>query len=116
LHYRCPYCHYMTDGWMLFNRGCPFCGWVSPLCDQRERASDYRGVYLDVVYEDDLVRITTEMPAADADQIAFDVKGDAVRISARNLDRIVYLRHPVESDVTRTYRNGVLEIVLRGRR
>jgi HSP20 family molecular chaperone IbpA len=106
----------MTDTWMLFNRGCPICGWVSPLSDQRGPATDYRGAYLDVVYEEDLVRITTELPVADADQIDLDVNGDAVRISARNMDRIVYLRHPVENDVTRTYRNGVLEIVLRSRR
>jgi HSP20 family molecular chaperone IbpA len=105
----------MTDAWTLFNRCCPICGWVSPLGERREAAADFRGTYLDVIYEEPLVRITTEMPAADAEQIALAVKGDTVRISARNLDRIVYLRHPVEDDAIRTYRNGVLEIVLKAR-
>jgi HSP20 family molecular chaperone IbpA len=30
-HYRCPECHHIVEKEQLFEKGCPICGWTSPL-------------------------------------------------------------------------------------
>ena len=34
-HYRCPECHHIVSEERLFERGCPICGWTSPLKSKR---------------------------------------------------------------------------------
>ena len=113
VNYRCPQCHYMVEQWILFGIACPVCGWTSPLHARRGRRVNDVCNPIDVHYDGGTVRVTTEMAAVDEKDIALEVGGNILTISAGGLDRIVMLRHAVGQDIARTYRNGVLEITLR---
>ena len=115
LNYRCPECHYLVEEDLLFNTGCPICGWVSPLAAPYELvADDSRNKHIDIVDDEDFVWVVVELPVVDEDGITIDLEGDTLLISAGSLRRIVPLRYGVETDIERTtYRNGVLEIKLK---
>lgn len=112
LRYRCPQCHYLVDTWALFGIGCPICGWVSPLA-YRQQPPPCSRTYIDVIYEEEVVRVTTELPVVNEGSIKLSIDNDTLMISAGSLDRIVPLRRAVGQVIEKTYKNGVLEIVLR---
>jgi len=114
LHYRCPECHYLVEKEVLFNAGCPMCGWVSPLAISGELIADDRNRHIDIVDDEDFIWLVTELPVVDENGITIDLEGSTLLISAGSLRRIVPLRYAVETDIERTtYRNGVLEIKLK---
>lgn len=98
-HYRCPECHYLVEKEMLFSRGCPFCGCVSE--------------QIDIIDDKDVIWVTTELPNVDEESLTIDVDGNTLLISAGSFRRIVPLPYAVEQVIEKTYRNGVLGIILK---
>jgi HSP20 family molecular chaperone IbpA len=96
----------------LFGQGCPICGWVSPLETARESNARANSLHVDVVEEDDIIRITTELPMVDENSIKLDAMGNKLLISSGEFSRIIPLRHAVGQVIEKTYRNGVLEVKL----
>jgi HSP20 family molecular chaperone IbpA len=111
--YRCPACHYLVEKDMLFGNGCPICGWVSPLAMSRELNAGVNSSHVDVIEEEDIIRITTELLHVDEDDIKLDVNGNRLLISSGGFNRIIPLRYAVGQFIEKTYRNGVLEVKLR---
>jgi len=111
--YRCPICHYLVEKDMLFGQVCPICGWVSPLAMSRELNADENSFHLDIIEEDDIIRITTELFQVDEDNIKLNVNGNRLLISSGGFNRIIPLHYAVGQVIEKTYRNGVLEVKLR---
>ncbi len=70
-------------------------------------------MHVDIVEEDDLIRITTELPMVDENRIKLDAMGNKLLISSGEFSRIIPLRHTVGQVIEKTYRNGVFEVKLR---
>jgi HSP20 family molecular chaperone IbpA len=111
--YRCPACHYLVEKGRLFGQGCPICGWVSPLGMTGELNAEENSLHVDIVEDDDTIRITTELPLADQNGIKLDVDGNKLLIFSGRFNRIILLHTSVEQIIEKTYRNGVLEVKLR---
>ncbi len=78
-----------------------------------ELNAEENSLHVDVVEDDDTIRITTELPLAGQNGIKLDVDGNKLLISSGRFNRIIPLRNPVGQIIEKTYRNGVLEIKLR---
>jgi len=109
--YRCPECHYLLEKDLLFGQGCPICGWVSPLVMSRKSKSGNM-IHVDVVEEEANIRITTEVPAVDENNLKLDLISNKLLISSGEFNIIIPLRYAVEQVIEKTYRNGVLEVKL----
>jgi len=55
----------------------------------------------------------TELPMADENNIKLDLNGNTLFISAGSFKRTVPLNYAVEQGIEKTYRNGVLGIILK---
>jgi HSP20 family molecular chaperone IbpA len=97
----------------LFGQGCPICGWVSPLGITGELNAEENSLHVDVVEDDDTLRITTELPIVGQYGIKLDLDGNNLLISSGRFNRIIPLRYSVGQIIEKTYRNGVLEVKLR---
>ena len=110
-NYRCPECHYLLEKDLLFGQGCPICGWVSPHAMSRKSNSGNM-VHVDVVEEESNIRITTELPTVDENNLKLDLISNKLLISSGEFNIIIPLRYAVEQVIEKTYRNGVLEVRL----
>ena len=110
-HYRCPECHYLLEKDLLFGQGCPICGWVSPLAMSR-KSNAGNMIHVDVVEEEANIRITTELPTVDENNLKLDLISNKLLISSGEFNIIIPLRYAVEQVIEKTYRNGVLEVKL----
>jgi HSP20 family molecular chaperone IbpA len=112
-HYRCPECHYLVEKEILFDIGCPVCGWISPNATSKGSTAENRSELVDVFDEGDIIWVTAKLPLIDEDNINLDVKDNMLLIYTRNFKRSVFLHYSVKPDIERTYRNGILEIKLK---
>lgn len=110
-HYRCPECHYLLEKELLFGQGCTICGWVSPLAMSKKLNSGNM-IHVDVVEEETNIRITTELPTVDENNLKLDLISNKLLISSGGFNIIIPLRYVVEQIIEKTYRNGVLEVKL----
>ncbi len=110
-HYRCPECHYLLEKDLLFGQGCPICGWVSPLA-MSGKSNAGNMIHVDVVEEEANIRITTELPTVDENNLKLDLISNKLLISSGEFNIIIPLRYAVEQVIEKTYRNGVLEVKL----
>ncbi len=78
-----------------------------------ELNAEENSLHVDVVEDDDTIRITTELPSACQNCIRLDVDGNKLLISSGRFNRIIPLRNSVGQIIEKTYRNGVLEVKLR---
>jgi HSP20 family molecular chaperone IbpA len=112
-HYRCPECHYLVEKELLFGQGCTICGWVSPLVMSRELNAVENSSHVDIIEEEDIIKITTELHMIDENNLKLDVNGNKLVISSGGFDRIIPLPYAVEQVIEKTYRNGVLGIIVK---
>ncbi len=70
-------------------------------------------MHVDVVEDEDTIRITTELPTAGQNSIKLDVDGNKLLISCGRFNRIIPLHNSAGQIIEKTYRNGVLEVKLR---
>jgi HSP20 family molecular chaperone IbpA len=110
-HYRCPECHYLLEKELLFGQECPICSRVSPHAMPRKSNSGNM-IHVDVVEEEANIRITTELPTVDENNLRLDLISNKLLISSGEFNIIIPLRYAVEKVIERTYRNGVLEVKL----
>lgn len=110
-HYRCPECHYLLENDLQFGQGCPICGWVSPI-EMSKKSNGGNMIHVDVVDEEANIRITTELPTVDENNLKLDLISNKLLISSGEFNIIIPLHYAVEQVIEKTYRNGVLEIKL----
>lgn len=69
-------------------------------------------IHVDVVEEEANIRITTELPTVDENNLKLDLISNKLLISSGEFNIIIPLRYAVEQVIEKTYRNGVLEVKL----
>ncbi len=80
--------------------------------------SEEREPIADVIEKDDEIRVVAELPGVDKNNIKVNVDGNTLTIQAQSEDKKYYkeieLPAPVdENSAKATYKNGVLEVVLK---
>ncbi len=112
-NYRCPVCHYIVEKDILFRQCCPICGWVSPLVSSGKLNVFENSPHIDIFEDREKIRITTQLPIVDGNNIKIDVNSNKLLISSGEFNAIILLPDAVEHVIRKTYRNGVLDILLR---
>ena len=115
--YRCPECHHIIEKELLFEVGCPLCGWVSPLrgtVSLARKGFGTREPLVDVLDEPDCFKIVAELPGVAEDDIktSFDPENHRLTIIVSNhgFCKEVDLPPQATGEVTISYKNGILEV------